>query len=82
MILVEIIVPSVDSTYDFQLDEDAMIYNVIGEISEMISQKEHCNIVGDFERLMLCSLKDRQILSVNKTLRECGVVTGDSLELV
>ena len=82
MILVEIIVPSVDSTYDFQLDEDAMIYNVIGEISELISQKEHCNVVGDYKKLMLCSIKDSQILSVNKTLRECGIQTGDSLELV
>jgi len=82
MILVEIIVPSVDSTYDFQLDEDATINNIIGEISELISQKEHCGVVGNIDNLMLCSMKTRQILSINKTLRECNVQTGDSLELV
>lgn len=82
MILVEIVVPSVDTTYDFQLDEDATVYNIIGEISELISQKEHCNVVGNYDNLMLCSLKNHQILSINNTLRECGVQTGDSLELV
>ncbi|MCQ2498907.1 MAG: EsaB/YukD family protein [Lachnospiraceae bacterium] len=82
MILLEIKVPSVDKSYDFQLDEDANIYNIIAEISELISQKEHCNIVGNFEDLRLCSSKNRQILSVNNTLRECNVQTGDSLILV
>ena len=82
MILVDIEVPSVDSSYDFQLDEDSSVYNIIGEISELISQKEHCSIMGNIESLMLCTKKDRRILSVNSTLRDSGVQTGDSLILV
>lgn len=82
MILVDISVPSVDSSYDFQLDEDASIYNIIGEISELISQKEHCEVVGNTESLMLCTLKNRRVLSINRTLREEGIQTGDSLMLV
>lgn len=82
MILVDIEVPSVDSSYDFQLDEDSSIYNIIGEISELISQKEHCVIKGSIDSLMLCTKRDCRILSVNSTLRDSGVQTGDSLILV
>lgn len=82
MIFVEIIVPSVDNTYDFQLDEDSTINNIIGEVAELIAQKERCIIKGKSDSLMLCSLKDKSILPLENTLRECGVQTGDCLELV
>jgi len=82
MILVDIYVPSVDNTYDFQLDEDSYVYAVIEEIGELIGQKEHCQIIGDMENLMLCALKDKQILPKDSTLAECGVRTGNSLILV
>ena len=82
MILVDIYVPSVDKTYDFQLDEDAYIYAIIEEIGELIGQKEHSQIVGDIENLMLCTVKDKKILSKNATLSGCGIRTGNSLILV
>lgn len=82
MILVDIKVPSFDKNYDFLLDENTAIYNIIGEVSELISQKEHCSIVGDIEELMLCKVRDNRIMSINCTLSESGVKTGDSLILV
>ncbi len=82
MILVDIYVPSIGNTYDFQLDEEVPVGNVIEEISEMIGQKEHCRIVGDMTKLMLCVQKDRQILHRDDTLAQCHIVTGDSLLLV
>lgn len=82
MILVDIYVPSTGNTYDFQLDEGVPVGNVIEEISEMIGQKEHCQIVGDMTRLMLYARKGRQILHKDYTLAECHIVTGDSLILV
>ena len=82
MILVDIYVPSIGNTYDFQLDEEVPVGNVIEEISEMIGQKEHCRIVGDMTKLMLCAKKDRQILHRDDTLAQCHIVTGDSLLLV
>lgn len=82
MILVDIYVPSIGNTYDFQLDEEVPVGNVIEEISEMIGQKEHCQIVGDMTKLMLCTAKDKQILYRDYTLAECHIVTGDSLILV
>lgn len=82
MILVDIMVPSVDNNYDFQLDENSSIYNIIGEICELISHKEHCAINGNIEQLCLCDLKSNRVLSVNSTLRESQIKTGDSLMLV
>lgn len=82
MILVDIYVPSTGNTYDFQLDEGIPVGNVIEEISEMIGQKEHCQIVGDITKLMLCARKEKRILHKDYSLAECHIVTGDSLILV
>lgn len=82
MILVDIYVPSTGNTYDFQLDEDVPVGNVIEEVSEMIGQKEHCRIVGDMTKLMLCVGKNQQILRKDYTLAQCQIVNGDSLLLV
>ncbi len=82
MILVDILVPSVATEYDFQLDEDAMVVDIIGEIAELVGQKEHSEIVGNIDELMLCKMKDDKVLSKNLSLRACGVQTGDSLMLV
>ena len=55
MILVDIYVPSLDKTYDFQLNEHVVINTVIEEISDMIGQKEHSKVVGGVSNLMLCA---------------------------
>ena len=82
MILVDVYVPSVDNVYDFQLDEDSPIYLIVEEIGELIGQKEHSNIVGNIENLLLCSYKDKRILPKDSTLALCGIQTGNSLILV
>lgn len=82
MILVDIFVPSVDKTYDFQLNENTPIFTVIEEISEMIGQKEHSGVVGDVNNLQLCDKEKKQVLAKNKTLADYEVVTGKSLILV
>lgn len=82
MILVDIYVPSVDKTYDFQLNEGIDIRTVVEEISEMIGQKEHSKIVGSTGDLFLCHYKTKRILDKGESLREAGVVTGDKLLLV
>lgn len=82
MILVDIYVPAVGNVYDFQLDEDEKISTIIEEIGELIGQKEHCRMVGEIGRLMLCFQKKDMILSKNMTLAASGVKNGDSLILV
>lgn len=82
MILVDVTVPSVEKTYDFNLDENAQIALVIEEITGMISQKEHCSIVGNKENLLLCKYDGQVVLDKQSTLTECGVVNGGRLLLV
>ncbi|MBQ6787679.1 MAG: hypothetical protein IJO85_08155 [Lachnospiraceae bacterium] len=82
MILVDVFVPSVDNVFDFQLDEDVKIGMLVEEIGEMICQKEHSHLDGKMEKLLLCSLDNRQILPKNVTLAECGVKTGGKLMLL
>lgn len=82
MVLVDVFVPSVDKEYDFQLSETAEISMVIEEISEMIGQKERTEIVGDVNRLQLCDQERQCLLDRNRTLAQCGVVTGSRLILV
>ena len=82
MILVDIVVPSVEQTYDFSVDENAQIALVIEEIAEMICQKEHCTIRGNKEELILCRYEGQTVLNKNNTLRECGIATGTRLLLL
>lgn len=82
MILVDIFVPSVDKTYDFQLNETVTVKMLIEEISEMIGQKERCRIIGNVDDLQLCDKANKCMLSKEKTLNDCGIITGSSLILI
>ena len=82
MILVDVFVPSVDKTYDFQINENAPIYTVLEEISEMIGQKERSGVVGDVNKLQLCDRESRSVLDKNRTLADYEISTGKSLILV
>lgn len=79
MILVDIYIPSVDKTYDFQLNENVKIRTVIEEIAEMVGQKERTTVAGNRDNLMLCDTKSQQELDKERTLREYSVTTGQSL---
>lgn len=82
MVLVDIYVPAVGNVYDFQLEEGEKVGTVIEEIGELIGQKEHCRMIGNIDRLMLCCQKENMILPKNRTLSEVGIRNGDSLILV
>ncbi len=82
MILVDIYVPAVGNTYDFQLEETERTSTIIEEVAELIGQKEHCQIVGDIHNLMLCLRGKNEILPKELTLAQMGIRTGNSLILV
>lgn len=82
MIIVEIYVPSVDKTYEFKLNEDVAVNVAVDEISSVICQKEQCSVKGDKTQLMLFRCESEQTLSMNLSLYENGVQSGDRLMLV
>lgn len=82
MIMVEIFIPLLDKRYDFQLDEHTQILFLLEDISEMICQKEQCEMKGDWRELLLCQRATGRKLPPESTLAECGIKIGDSLMLV
>lgn len=82
MILVDVYVPSVNSTYNFQLDEEVRIGLLIEEIGEMVCRREHCQLNGKMENLLLCSMDNREIIPKYTTLTKYGVKTGARLMLL
>ncbi len=82
MILVDIYVPGVNQTYDFNVDENAKLSLLIEEISGMICQKEQCSLNGSVRELMLVSQNQHKILSEELTLAHYDISQGDRLLLV
>lgn len=82
MIIVDIIVESLDKTFDFKLDENVIISKIIEDICEVLSQREKCKPAESTEMLILCKYSSGYILPHNMTLRDCGIVSGDKLMLV
>jgi uncharacterized ubiquitin-like protein YukD len=82
LLLVDVYVPSVDKTYDFMLDENTEIENIIAEICEMLSKKiqnKEAEHVGDF---MLYHMAAGKTLQRGRTLASSGVKDGSRLMLV
>ena len=82
MILVDVFVPSLNNNYEFQLDETVRIELVIDEITEMICQKEHCNLSGNKSELYLCKYQGESIMERQTTLEQNQVTDGSRLILV
>lgn len=82
MISVDIYVPSLDRKYDFNLDENTKVRIIIEEIIEMVEQKEHTELSGNAQALMLCDRLRQRGLPKDETLRSCGIFNGSSLLLV
>lgn len=82
MICVDLYLPVLDKTYDFNLDENAVIGVLIEEIAEVIAQKEQSTFAGEIRELMLCNQETGEIMAKNKCLSDCGVHTGSRILLV
>ena len=82
MVMVDIYVPAVDKNYNFSLNEDVQLADVITEITEMIEQKERTVLHGDRNGINLYSRRTSTVLPRGNTLAECYVTNGTQLLLV
>lgn len=82
MILVEIEVPVMEKTYDFQIDENSQIYKVIQEVENMICIKEQFPLGGNRGVATLWDAKSRQRIPMDKTAGEVGIKNGWKLIFV
>lgn len=82
MILVDVYVPSIDKQYDFKLDENAFIADIVEELGEMLLMKdaeENDKIIKD---LILCDFSSQKVLPLNQTLKQNGIGSGNRLVLI
>ena len=82
MILVDIYIPFLDQTYDFQVDENVPVENLIMEIVEMVGNETRLKINLSAENFMLCSMEQNVILKKSSTLLFYGIKNGSKLMLV
>ena len=80
MIIVDVQIPAVPARFDFNVDENRPIRNIIGEMRQVVARKLH-----EEEKeipLELCSCSQERFLPGDKTLAECGIRDGERLILV
>lgn len=82
MIIVNVSVPAIEKVYNFSLEERAKVRDLIEEITELISQKEHLPFQGSLEEMMLCSLENGELCGKNNCLSDYGIIDGAELILV
>lgn len=82
MIIVEIKVPALDKTYDFQLEENVPLGELRKEIGEIICRKEQLSLKGDVKDLLIWDANGKRQLLLEKTAYENGLRTGDCILLV
>lgn len=82
MINVDVYVPSVDKTYNFNLDEEVAIHCLLEELTELICKKEGSQQGPSRQQLVMGSM-DRGInFCTEDCLRQYSVKNGDTLILV
>lgn len=80
MILVEVEIPALWELFDFEVDEDAMVEEVITQMEQIIVQKKRMK--PDGAEKYLYAMNQEQVLRREKTLREQGVQAGETLILI
>lgn len=82
MLHVEIKVPALDKKYEFSLNENVTVKNVIEEVAAVIGQHEQKSWSQGEAPLVLCSCSGLGILPEGKTLYECQIQPGSQLMLI
>ena len=82
MILTDIYIPAIDGNYDFMLDENAQLTQLIAEISEMISKKVNEAKLEQIGEFVLYSMDTGSMLDLRISLYGNGIRDGSRLLLV
>ena len=71
-----------NQSYDFKLDGNVPVSQLLEEMVGMIAQRDHLALKREPGPFLLCSKKQGRILDKSCTLIENGVASGDELMLV
>ncbi len=81
MIVVDVFVPVINRTYDFLLDADKPVKQLVAEINGQIAMAEAA-VPIDEEGFWLCDIGKSLILNGEHTLAEQGIAEGAGLLLI
>ena len=81
MIIVNVDVPMLGETMDFQIDENTPVYEAQEEMIDIICRKNSCELIGDEQRMLLWDVERRVLLRRDKTVAENRLMTGSHLVL-
>ena len=82
MIIVNIDVPILGQTLDFQMDENIPMYEVQEEIVDIICRNNSCELIGEEQRLLMWDAERNILLQRDKSGSENGLKSGSHLILV
>ena len=82
MILVDIYVPVIDDTYDFRLDENAPVGEVMESVEDIISKKMKNSSDGKRNLFTLYSAEQQRALDKTLSLYANGIRDGGHLMLI
>ena len=82
MILVDVYVPAMDDNYDFMVDENVAVGQIVTEIGGMISKKVKETLLEQDADFELYSMNTRTILNSWQSLYMNNVTDGCRLLLV
>ncbi len=82
MIVIEVEAPMLGRFYDFQIDENVPVNEIIIDISDLICRREQCAMLGDEKELMLWDLHTCRQLDHGKTAVENGLQTGSRIMII
>lgn len=71
-----------NQSYDFKLDGNTPVGQLIEEMLGMISQRDHLVLKQEPGLFLLCEKTQNRILGKNSTLLDNGIMSGGELMLV
>lgn len=81
MILVDVEVPALGMSYDFELDEEAMVSELTEKIMSLVGEQEGVALEKEKD-MLLAAFQGKLILEKGQSLSEQGVVNGHRLILI
>ena len=82
MILTDIYIPAVDETYDFMLDENVPVIQIMEEVSEMIAEMAMEKKPKQITDFIMYSMDTQRILEQSLSLYANGIHDGSRLIFV
>lgn len=82
MIMVEIYFAELNRSYDFRVDENVAVAQLVEDVVSKIAQLERIPVGKDPGVFILCSKRDRRIFNRDTTLAQNRIHSGDQIILI